>query len=161
MPEVTFLLPSEAAFTLAERELHRLGRRFGLRPSRLLLAILQGRITPIPQTGCRVARVGDCQEQSIIVGMDAPDDAFEQIRQALRTWPESHPERDFGDFVLNLALGHYDLVEAPRRVQTRHDHSQRQPAHRCRVCGRPLRSPEAIAKGVGPVCEAKLQAQAA
>ena len=159
MPEVTFLLPSEAVFTLAERELHRLGRRFGMRPSQLLLAILQGRIAPIPQTGCRVARTGDCQEQSIIVSMDAPEDAYERASAALKAWREAHPEQDFGDFVLNLALGHYDLVEAPR--QTQRDHGHRPPTPRCRVCGRPLRSPEAIARGVGPVCEAKLQTRAA
>lgn len=27
----------------------------------------------------------------------------------------------------------------------------------CRICGRPLKNPDSIAKGIGPVCEKKLR----
>ena len=140
--EVEFTIPSDNAFTLADRALWKYAHRFGLRPSELLTAILLGRIQPIQQ-----------QDEAVV--MDVPDDIHDQVEEAIRAWPETHDGQDFGTFVVMLALGRYGLVEAsPERFRRTNGH--RKPTPQCRVCGRPLTSPEAIAKGIGPVCEAKL-----
>ena len=144
--EVEFPLPPNA-FTLVEEKLREHGRRFGRSPAELLTAILTGRIKPIRQ------------EDEIVV-MDVPDYIYDRVVEALRAWPETHGE-DFGTFVVMLALGRYDLVEVPPERPRRTNGHRKPPIPRCRVCGRPLKSPEAIAKGIGPVCEAKLQTQAA
>ena len=156
--EVEFTLPSEGAFDLVNQRLHAHGRRFKMLPSQLLRALLAGQIIPIRREGCLVISNG-CDQATPVV-FDVPDEEFPVLIDAMREWPETHDGLSFGDFLLNVALGHYELAEAPRKRQTK-SNGHRNTTPRCRVCGRPLTSPEAIAKGVGPVCEAKLQTMAA
>lgn len=146
--EVEFTLPSEGAFDLVNQRLHTHGRRFKMLPSQLVQALLSGRIKPIRREGCLVVSQG-CDRATPVV-FDVPDEEFSVLIKAMREWPEAHNGLTFGDFLLNVALGHYELVEAPRPHKS-NGHAR----PRCRVCGRPLTSPEAIAKGIGPVCEAK------
>ncbi len=157
MAEVEFTLPSEGAFDLTNEALRRLGRRFGMRPGQILRALLAGRIIPIRREGCLVISNG-CNQATTVV-FDVPDEEALSLIRAMREWPEKHDGLTFGDFLINVALGHFDLVEAPRRREHHRNNGHARP--RCRVCGRPLTSPEAIAKGIGPVCEAKLQTMAA
>jgi len=148
--EVEFNLPSEAAFDVVNAALRQQARRFGKRPSELVTTILTGRIVPIRQEkGCLVV-TGPCGQPTPVY-FDVPSDEHSAIVAAMQGWPEAHEGLSFGDFILNLALGHYDLVEAPKRSNGK----RRDATPRCRVCGRPLRSPKAIAKGIGPVCEMK------
>ncbi len=155
--EVEFTLPSEGAFDLVNQRLHAHGRRFKMLPSQLLRALLAGRIIPIRREGCLVISNG-CDQATTVV-FDVPDRESLSLIRAMREWPETHDGLTFGDFLLNVALGHYDIVEAPRRQTKNNGNGHARP--RCRVCGRPLTSPEAIVKGIGPVCEAKLQTMAA
>ena len=97
--EVEFNLPPDA-FALVDGKLRELGRRFGLRPSELLTAILTGRIKPIRQ-----------EDEAVV--MDVPDYIHDRVVEAIRAWPETHDGQDFGTFVIMLALGRYDLVEVP------------------------------------------------
>ncbi len=151
--EVEFALPTDHAYDIVSEALWQQARRFGMRPSELLTAILTGRIMPIRRKGCPVS-FRDCGQSTTVV-FEAPDNAASTAAR----WSETHPEASFGEFVLNLALGLYDLVEAPKSRNNHRKNGHATP--RCRVCGRPLTSPEAIAKGIGPVCEARLQTQAA
>ena len=155
--EVEFTLPTDHAYDIVSETLRQQARRFGLRPSELLTAILTGRIMPIRRKGCPVS-FRDCGQSTAVV-FNVPNDVHFAVVLAMRDWPKTHPEASFGEFVLNLALGLYDLVEAPKPRNNHRKNGHATP--RCRVCGRPLTSPEAIAKGIGPVCEAKLQMQAA
>ena len=157
MAEVEFTLPSEGAFDLTNEALRRLGRRFGMRPAEIAQALLADRIIPIRREGCLVISSG-CGQATTVV-FDVPDEESLSLIEAMREWPEAHNGLTFGDFLLNVALGHYDIVEAPRRQTKNNGNGHARP--RCRVCGRPLTSPEAIVKGIGPVCEAKLQTMAA
>ena len=157
MTEMQFTLPSDSAFDLVSDALRRLGRRFGMRPSEFVRALLAERIIPIRREGCLVISNG-CGQATTVV-FDVPDRESLSLIRAMREWPEAHNGLTFGDFLLNMALGHYDIVEAPRRQTKNNGNDHARP--RCRVCGRPLTSPEAIVKGIGPVCEAKLQTIAA
>lgn len=143
--EIEAFRMTDEEFSAVERALRKYGERFGLRPSELLTAILLGRIKPIPQ-------------EDDPVTMNVPDDVYDRVVGAIRAWPETHNGEDFGTFVVKLALGRYDLVETPPERPKQRTNGHRKPTPRCRVCGRPLTSPEAIAKGIGPVCEARLQA---
>ncbi len=144
--EIEVFRMTDEEFSAVDRALRKDGERFGLRPSELLTAILLGKIKPIPQ-------------KDEPVSMNVPDGVHDRVQEALRAWPETHGE-DFGTFVVKLALGRYDLVETPPE-RPRRTNGYRKPIPRCRVCGRPLKSPQAIAKGIGPVCEARFQMQAA
>jgi hypothetical protein len=33
----------------------------------------------------------------------------------------------------------------------------REKSNYCKICGRPLKNPDSIAKGIGPVCEKKMR----
>ncbi len=143
--EIEVFRMTDKEFSAVDRALRKYGERFGLQPSELLTAILLGRIQPVPQPDDPVT-------------MNVHEDVRDRVLEAIRAWPETHDGEDFGTFVVRLALGRYDLVEAPPE-RPRRTNGHRRPT--CRVCGRPLTSPEAIAKGIGPVCEARLQTQAA
>ena len=147
MADVTFFLPSESIFAFVEKKLIQMGHAFGLRPSQLLRAILLGKIM-----------AAAIDEEPLAVNMDVPDHERDMLQQRIDAWPEARDGQTFGEFVVNLALGHYDLREAPREREKSNGRA-RQP--RCRVCGRPLKAPEAIAAGIGPVCMARMRQTAA